>query len=256
MKSKMKKIIVAGVLVKEIIYPRIERRDNDKVRAAKRKVSTEAQRRMNLIYSWQLLELQLAANYFKGDLFFTPTYREEDLPKNEKEAQRCINTFLRRLRTERRKLGQELRYHYCTEHKHRHEDPLQDGRWHHHIVINATGDDFELIRKCWTWGDNIEIRPLRIDKENTYEALARYMCKEAPDKKVGKHCWHHSRNIRKPEVEVFRVDEDTTLQAPKGSMILEDGGFRELGFKYQYVKYMAPGWDKIPKRKAKRRRHR
>ena len=49
MKTKMKKIIVAGALVKEIIYPSIERRDNDKVRAAKRKVSTEAQRRMNQI---------------------------------------------------------------------------------------------------------------------------------------------------------------------------------------------------------------
>lgn len=256
MKSKMKKIIVAGALVKEIIYPRIERRDSDKVRAAKRKVSTEAQRRMNLIYSWQKTELQLAANYIPGDLWITLTYDDAHLPKTEKEAERCMAAFIRQLRTELRRLGHELVYHWNTEHKHEHESFWEDRRYHHHLVLKATGDDYDLIRRCWTFGQNVHIRPLRIDKDNTYEALARYMNKEAPEKKVGKHCCHHSRNIKQPEVEVFRVEDDTTLQAPKGSMILEDGGFRELGFKYQYVKYLAPGWDKAPKRRAKRRRRR
>lgn len=256
MKTKMKKIIVAGSLVKEILYPRIERGDSDRVRQAKRKVSSEAQRRMNLIYSYQMLELQLAANYGPRDLWVTPTYRDEDLPKSEKEADKNMACFLRRLRTEYKKRGQELRYHWITEHKHESDDPLKNRRFHHHLVLPATGDDYELIRKCWTWGDNIEIVPLRIDAANSYEALARYMCKEAPDKKVGKHCWHHSRNIRKPEIETFRVDSDTQLQAPKGALILEDGGYRELGFKYQYVKYLAPGWDKAPRPRAKRRRRR
>lgn len=254
MKSKIKKIIVAGALVKEIVYPRIERGDSDKVRTAKKKISSEAQRRMNRIYSYQKLELQLAANYRPGDLWITLTYDDKYLPKSEKEAERCMCCFLRRLRSERRKRGQELVYHWNTEHKHEHESCWENRRWHHHLMINATGEDFELIRKCWTYGSNIEIRRLRIDKDNTYEALARYMCKEAPDKKVGKHCWHHSRNIKQPEIEVFRVESDTQVQAPKGALVLEDGGFRELEYKYQYVKYLAPGWDKIPKKRSRKRR--
>ena len=69
----MKKILTAGALVKEVIYTRAAGREPAKVRAAKRKASTEAQQLMNAKYSWQKLELMLAANFVPGDLVVTPT---------------------------------------------------------------------------------------------------------------------------------------------------------------------------------------
>lgn len=64
---KTKKIIVAGPLVREVIYSRAGSREDAVVRQAKRKTSTEAQRRANARHSWEKLELMLAANYVPGD---------------------------------------------------------------------------------------------------------------------------------------------------------------------------------------------
>ena len=60
---KTKKIIVAGCLVREGIYSRAAGREEPRIRAAKRRASTEAQQRINARYSWEKLELMLAANF-------------------------------------------------------------------------------------------------------------------------------------------------------------------------------------------------
>ena len=52
---KTKKIIHAGSLVLEAIYPRGSRWDTPKQRAAKRKLSSAAQQRMNIKHSFQKL---------------------------------------------------------------------------------------------------------------------------------------------------------------------------------------------------------
>ena len=52
---KTKKIIVAGALVREVIYTRAASRDRAVIRQAKRKVTTEAQQRLNARYSWEKL---------------------------------------------------------------------------------------------------------------------------------------------------------------------------------------------------------
>ena len=72
--AKRKKIIVAGSLVLESVYPAVNSRDRTGVRTGKHKISSEAQRRMNAIYSYQKLELLLAANFTEGDLVCTFTY--------------------------------------------------------------------------------------------------------------------------------------------------------------------------------------
>lgn len=70
----MKKVIVAGPLVKEVIYPIGSSHDSPRARGGKRRLSCETQQRMNAIYSWQKLELMLAANYLPGDLVIVLTY--------------------------------------------------------------------------------------------------------------------------------------------------------------------------------------
>ena len=71
--SKFKKVIVAGPLVVEVIYPAPNPRDSVGVRQGKKALSSEAQRRMNLKYAWQKLELLIAANFGVKDLWITFT---------------------------------------------------------------------------------------------------------------------------------------------------------------------------------------
>ena len=248
-KTKTKKIIHAGSLVVEAIYPRMSRSDSPKVRAAKRKASSEAQRRMNKIYSYQKLELLLAANFRPGDLVITLTCDDAHLPKNRKEASAQLKYFRASLTAARKRRGQELVMVWSTEHRH------GEGRWHHHCVINATGDDYDLIRKLWIYGSDIEIKPLRVDREKNYESLAKYMAKEDREK-LGLRSWSYTRNAKKPEVETFRVEDETQLQAPKGSMILAEVSERTEYASYKVIKYLAPGWEARRAARAKRRRKR
>lgn len=169
--AKYKKIIVAGPLVVETIYPAPNPRDSEGVRSGKKALSSEAQRRMNWKYAYQKLELEIAANFGENDLYITLTYDEKHLPPDRKKANQRMQAFWRRLRTARRAMGKELRYIYVTEHKH------GDGRWHHHVLLNATGEDFVQIARIWGQG-LVDFKQIRVDRDRNYETLARYLCKE------------------------------------------------------------------------------
>ena len=248
--AKFKKVIVAGPLVVECVYPAPNPRDSLGVRQGKKALSSEAQRRMNLKYAYQKLELEIAANFGTRDIYATLTYDDAHLPTSRKEANARIKALVSKLRSARRKQGQELRYLYVTEHKH------GDGRWHHHILINSTGSDYDLIRVLWGQG-NAEFKSLRVDREKNYETLARYFCKEQRDK-VGQRLWSGSRNLRKPEKECFRVPNDTPLSPPESSpLVLEDTGDVATAYgHYRYIKYLARGAETSAAPKARRRRKR
>lgn len=247
-KTKWKKIITAGPLVIETIYPAVSSRSAEHVRAAKRKLSSEAQQRMNLIYSKQKLKLILAANFVRGDLVLTFTYDEKHLPKSRAAADAKLKYFRAKLSAERKKHGKELVMVWNTESKH------GDGRYHHHAVINATGDDYALILKLWGQGE-VHIRPLRIDAEKNYASLASYMCKERPEK-VGQRGWSHTQNCKKPEIETFRVESDTQLQPPKGALVLGEVSERNTygSFKWlEYIVIIGPIGKRARRRPAKRK---
>ena len=247
--AKFKKIIVAGPLVVETVYPAPNPRDSDGVRAGKKALSSEAQKRMNLKYAYQKLELEIAANFGPGDLFLTLTYDDDHLPTSRQEALKRIKAFWRRLRAARRENGQELRYIYVTEHKH------GDGRWHHHVLINSTGEDLKLIWKLWGQGE-LESRKIRVDRDKNYETLARYLCKEQREK-LGLRLWSCSRNLQKPERECFRVPNDTPLTPPERATVLEDTGDVVTAYgHYRYLKYLVDGWMEKTSPRAKRRRKR
>lgn len=249
-KSKTKKIITAGLLVVEAIYPRRDRRDSDRARAAKSRASSEAQKRMNQKYSYEKLELLLAANFRPGDLWVTVTYDDAHLPSSRKQAKERFKYFLDRLRENRKKRKRPCVVASCTEHKHRSENVWEDRRWHHHFMVNATdGEDFEELRACWCYGSNVEIRFFDLEGEHSYEAIARYMCKEQPDK-VGAHCWSITRNAKRPEVETYRVEETETVQPPKGAHVyLNEGGGEPCA--WRVVKYLLPNNRKRPRRRRR-----
>lgn len=245
--AKFKKIIVAGPLVIETVYPAPNPRDSAAVRQGKKALSSEAQRRMNFKYAWQKLELEIAANFGSGDLFLTLTYDDAHLPPSREAAKLRIKAFIRKLRAYRKSLAEELRYIYNIEGAH------GEGRLHHHVILNSTGEDYKAILALWDQGEP-EFEKIVIDRDHTYEMLARYMVKEARIK-VGHRLWTSSRNLRKPETDCFRVPNDTPLEPPKNVTVLEDSGNVTTAYgHYRYLKYMAAGWPSAPHTRAKRRR--
>lgn len=246
---KTKKIVVAGMLVKECVYSRAAGREPAKVRAAKRKVSSEAQQRMNAKYSWEKLELMLAANFLPGDLVVTLTYDEEHLPETRAQANARLKAFRRTLTRLRRDRGDELVMIWTTENR------GDDGRWHHHCVINGTGEDYDEIVRLWVWGSNVFIRSLRMDKGKSYESLARYMCKEARER-PGLRCWSYTRSCRHPEVETFAVPDDEDVSVPEDAKLIADEGVRTEFGSFHYVKYLAGEPQRISRKRVRSRRRR
>ncbi len=244
---KTRKIITAGPLVVEAIYPRGSAHDSPRTRAGKRKLSSEAQKRLNAKHSYQKLELLLAANFGPGDWVVTFTYDEEHLPGSRAQAVARLKELRRRLARQRREHGQELRMVWNT------ENVFELGRWHHHAVINSCSEDFALLRELWPWGTNIEIRKLQIDRDHSFEALARYLCKEQRER-PGLRSWRYTRSCRQPEVETMPVPDDTPLQPPKGATVYEDARHANEFGSWRVVKYLLPDWRRTIRRPKRRRR--
>ena len=245
---KTKKIISAGPLVVEAIYPRASRWDSPKARGAKRKLSSEAQQKANAKYSYQKLELMLAANFVPGDLILTLTYDEAHLPRTREAAAARLKKFRADLAALRKRSGRELLMIWNT------ENVFNLGRWHHHCVVNACGEDFEAIRRLWGSGENVEIRKLQIDKDHSYESLARYMCKEARER-PGLRSWSYTRSCRKPEIETFPVPDDTDVKPPEDATIVAEAVVRTEFGEFHFVKYLAADPQEL-RRHRPRARHR
>ena len=178
--------------------------------------------------SWRELELKLAANFGRGDWVVTPTYDDEHLPPDKREADKCFQKFVRKLRAIRRKRGQELKYIYTTEGWHGRSDDeyfggdgrLEDCRLHHHAVLNGCGPgDLEEIRSLWPGGGYVRIEPVDV---HYYRELAKYLTKEAREfgrARPGERTWRASRNLKQYEVEYIDIPIDgVTLAPPEGAV--------------------------------------
>lgn len=233
--AKRKKTITAGRIVKTILYTAPEPRDGDRARAEKSRMTTAAQQKMNDKSARGRLEMLMAANFTRHDLFVTLTYRDSALPSKRAGAVKLVRQFIKDLRKHRTARGQNLRYIYTTEEKH------GEARLHHHLVINGTGRDIETIRSLWPYGDMVDIE--QID-ENEYAALAMYMTKESVEgRPVGAQMWTRSRNLIQPTVETCFVPDDTTLIVPPGCYMLERKEEANEYGSYSYIKYRLPAPD-------------
>ena len=96
--AKRKKTIMAGCIVKTILYTAPEPRDGERARAEKSRMTTAAQKAMNDKTARARLEMLLAADFEGKDLFLTLTYRDTDLPAKRAEAVKNVRKFLKQLR--------------------------------------------------------------------------------------------------------------------------------------------------------------
>ena len=221
--------------------------DRPSVRQAKRRASTEAQRRCNRQASFQKLWFYLAENFDVGDLVLTATYDGSYYPVGRRAAEASVKRFIGAIRKYfRARHWSDPVSVWVTEEKH------GDGRLHHHIVLRAPpGKCYKALSALWRHGA-LDIKHLRVDRERNYETLARYLCKESPE--LGKHQWHSTRNVGKPDISVRWVDGDTQIRPPKGSLLFESYGGHDYqhGASWQYSLYILPLMRK-PRRGARRK---
>ena len=231
-------------MVRAVLYTQPMAADEPTQRAAKSRVSSAARTQLNQRAMWQKCEAIMAANFDRHDLWVTFTYRDADLPHSREQSVRCLAWFIDELRRVRREDGEEVRYIKNVEHL---TDEGEPGRWHHHMVLNSTGEDVETIRSLWSrFGDNVEIVGL-LDGTD-YEARARYLCKERQP--AGKQGFVPSRGLKRPERTSELVDDALTLSAPPGAVVLEVAQADNSWGRYCYIKYLLP--YKPPRRKPKR----
>ena len=257
--AKTLKLIDAGALQVAALYKRRTGRENPKARAAKQKASSDAQRRMNQIYSYQKLELMMAANFPRAGsaLVCCATFDDAHLPKSRKDAQLRFKYFLKLLRKERAAEGlPEPVVFWAPEIL-----TSESGRWHFHFVIDATGRDLDMLRRCWIYGSDIDAEKLRVDAEKDHESLARYMTKELREcqeyaARPGLHGWSCTRNAKKPETETYIVPDDYELQVPEESTVLLDERKQTEYASWRVVKYRIHSWAFPSAARARRRRTR
>lgn len=228
-------MVVAGRYVRAIQYSLNCDPDVRRTRAPKTEISSVAQETMNLKHSWQKLKALIAANFSADDIVVTLTYSDEALPPTRRDAENRLKQFIRRLRAERKAGGAELRYLYVTEMGH------SSGRLHHHMILNATGDDFEVIRRLWQRnGDNIDFSPIW---GKGYDGWARYLSKEPREygrRYVGERMWRSSLGLIKPVVRTGWVDASNRLAAPPGSAEI-DCQERHNGYgEFTFIECMLP----------------
>lgn len=187
---------------------------------------------LNFRTSYQKLWLILEATFDPNrDLFVTLTYRDADLPKRREDADRRLSYFLRALREYRKAEGQELVYVRTTEGFH------TGGRFHHHLFINGTGNDYAIIRQLWkSNADQVEILPFKC---KTAWDHAQYVTKEPREKgrrHVGDRTWRASRNVKRPVVVSEEdVEAGSILQAPPGAWVRERDTKDNSFGRFQYL---------------------
>lgn len=179
-------------------------------RQPKEEESCEAQKRVNRRKQEATLRGLMNNNFKDGDLLLRLDFH--DKPGGSEEMQELMQKFLRRLRREYSKAGDDLKYIYVK------EVGPKGGR-HIHMLINKC--DTDILRKTWVYG-GIHIDPL--NSGGQYRKIAEYFLKYADrtetteERLIGKR-WYGSRNLIKPKVTKKIISASRfskNIRVPKG----------------------------------------
>ncbi len=230
---KRRKTIRAGRLVWDITYTVPRPNANTAQRKRIREVTEEQIQRTNANTAQRKLEMLMATNFDDADLVLTVTYRDADLPDSADVTRKHLGKVFAQMRAYRKARGlPDLKYIYVLEGRH------GDHRPHAHLIINAAGGDLELMRSLWIWGDDIQLNYIR---ERGYDGWAGYLTKERREASLnGKKQFVGSRNLARPVTTYEWVDDGTTVDAPPGAQVLDEGGGRNEIASCRFVKYLMP----------------
>lgn len=182
---------ICGEYLDVYIYPVFEMGPRKGRRAARRKPSTEVQKKLNQKHRQEELTRILHANFTPDDLEIHLTYEVQ--PESDEEAARFLRNYIRRIKRLRKKMDlTPLKYVAVT------ERGKKGGRYHHHITVNG-GIDRDTLESLWPHG-YANSRRLQFTEEGV-AGLARYITKSVPEDEEtpGKKAWSCSKNLVHPE---------------------------------------------------------
>ena len=188
------KFIKSGEMLEVNIYP-LWKTSKAGVEAAIPKPSREAQKELNHKNRVRRVIRLMNTNFTDKDIWVTLTYDPAHLPADEKEAQKHIQNYIRRLRAFIKKNGlPDLKYIYVTETM---TEDGEVGRVHHHIIMNFS--DRDMAESIWDKGGRNQARRL-VPDDFGLEGLARYISKEKNDTASRKYSkrYGYSQNLDKP----------------------------------------------------------
>ena len=188
----------AGKQIEVDIYPTFYTR-HDMPRTKRKRESRPAQKNLNDKRAKRYLNNLASANFGKGDLWGTFTYRAGEEPETIEDAERLFGNFIRRVNRRRKKAGKEnLKYIYVTEWS---NDPEKGVRVHHHIIFSGDQDRDEM-ESLWDHGDRTETKRLAPDPDTHITGLVKYITKDIKGEERPKHArrWKTSKGLKKPTV--------------------------------------------------------
>jgi len=188
--------ITCGDTVEVEMFPIYRDYRAEAKRAAKVNPTREAQENVNRRNAIKAAVRLVNSNFVKNDYHVTLTYRDGEPLPDEKQAQRHIQNYIRRVRHYLNKNGikdkrgrADLKYFYVIE--------FADGdgrkkRIHHHVIINAAAPR-EVLKELWTHGrvgcDELE------PQKGSLKGLVLYILKQSSKTKITKR-WQASRNLK------------------------------------------------------------
>lgn len=269
-----KRTVIAGNMVKTVVYTRPIPTADIKTRQKRKEATRAAQKFINSRNQIDKLSLLLAGNFDSPtSCFCTLTYAPSQLPNQKKDVQKEFEKFIRLLRIELGRKGHDLKYIRSIEGVSTGEYPdaldpcaidfekrpwndkkrwKEEGqiekkktknrekvRFHIHLIIDLTAADYETVRSLWTYG-HVYIASMRVNDTETFPRLASYMTKDtrSGDTKNGERCFSCSKGLVKPVISGEWVDTDDLSIPENVQTILEDDRSESPWSYYHRVGYI------------------
>ena len=213
---------ICGDYADGVIYPMWQAPGK---RRAKCKPTSQVQEKLNQRNAEKRLTRTVHANFTQKDLALHLTYRDGTEPANEKEALRCLQNFIRRLKRRYKKAGIELKYVSCTEYGE------TTGRVHHHMILSG-GVDRDEIERLWGSG-YANSKRLQFGQDGV-NGLTHYMTKSKHFYKR----WNQSKNLIIPEP----IQRDGALNMEEVELL---AGAVEAGTAHDWFEDRYPGFELV-----------
>lgn len=201
----------AGSRLEAEVYPLFGREKTARLRKAKKHITPERQKALNIRRSQRKLVLLIEANFrVDKDVHVTLTYASK---VSLKQCKRDLNCFLRKIRRIREERGlSDLKYIYAIGHDEGH-------RIHVHVIMNGGIDRTELEQ---IWGRGYANCLILQSYGNGLQGIANYLYKQNDRERELRRktfrSWSGSRNLIKPKEHT----SDTKMSNAKVKRIARD----------------------------------
>lgn len=208
-------------------------------RAVKKQATPEQIKKQNQWNKEKMVLRIMRDNFIPGDLWITLKFKK-GTRMAVKEIKKVRGKFLRKMRTEYKKRGQELKFMYRIEIGER-------GGIHFHIIVNRLGSSpwtADVVQECWEklTGGHVHYTPLY--EEGGFKELADYLVKPNSEEISGQltlfgteeeikifSTYGCSRNLKHPEKETHDYKKRTVRK------LIENGPEPKPGY---YI-----DWDSV-----------